>query len=92
MDDSQELSLIVQHRLDDLVSLSWEELVALEGDADHEPFSLGGTSYVLESQVFWDDRRGGDLRVTVDVYRDGPTFTRSIVLMDRIRRRPGAER
>jgi hypothetical protein len=89
MDQPPQLAQLVELRIAELEGLGWRRLVEHEGDAIHEPIELGGTAYVLESQVFWDNRKGGALRIIVDVYRDdGSVFSRSVVVTDRIVRRP----
>jgi hypothetical protein len=41
------------------------DLVAKIGKAEHKEFvAHDGNRYQLETEVFWDSRRGGDIRVT----------------------------
>jgi hypothetical protein len=53
-----------------LRALSYEQLVALMGSAEHREMALSsGVAVVLETQVFWDAEPGHNIRVMVDVWR-----------------------
>jgi hypothetical protein len=57
-----------------LRALSYGELLALEGrQIDRELRASSGEALVLQTQVLWDDGRGGErnLRVIVDVWCPG---------------------
>jgi hypothetical protein len=52
-----------------LRDLSYGELAAREGDAEHRQMSrAGGKPLILETQIFWDDADEKNLRVVVDVW------------------------
>lgn len=86
--DSQRLAALVERRVADLERLGWAALVEREGEALHETVDLGGTAYVLESQVFWDHRKGGDIRILVDVFLPRRIVSRSLVVADSLVPRP----
>jgi hypothetical protein len=64
--DHQIASTLIDERLKSLRQRAYEELVALIGRPDTTS-ALGqdGRAYQLETQVFWDSRKGGDIRVMV---------------------------
>ena len=65
----QDAGTWVAAEIDRLRAASYTDLVALEGQAEHQPRETeDGKRLVLETQVFWDDSERRNLRVLVDVW------------------------
>ena len=57
---------LIDERLKDLRQRTYRELVALIGHSDTASTTgEDGKTYQLETQVFWDSAKGGDIRVMV---------------------------
>lgn len=67
--DAREPGEWVTSEIEQLRSLSFEELATMESKAEHRPMvTAAGKPLMLETQVFWDDREKTNLRVMVDVW------------------------
>ena len=87
----QEAAAWVTTEIERLRNLSYDELVALEGQSEHRPIEAAdGKTLGLETQVFWDDRERTNLRVMVDVWDPSKRISRSIVKDDFIRAPDGS--
>ncbi len=65
----QEAAAWVAEEIARLRAASYADLLALEGQAEHQPREAeDGRQLVLEAEVFWDDRERRNLRVFVDVW------------------------
>lgn len=63
MDRAEALD-VLSHEMARYRKRSYEELVALVGQVDaYEVKAESGVAYQIEIQVFWDSKKGGDLRV-----------------------------
>jgi len=59
---------VLDDRLKDLRQRTYQELVALIGHSDTiSTVGEDGKTYQLETQVFWDSKKGGDIRVIAAV-------------------------
>ncbi len=62
--DKPEAKIILAEQLARFRLNSYAELVKIVGEVEtYEVTGTSGASYQLEFQVFWDDKKGGDLRV-----------------------------
>jgi hypothetical protein len=60
----------VAAEIERLRALDYDELLRYEGKPLHcEMLTASGEVLIRETQVFWDDKQRGDLRVLVDVWR-----------------------
>jgi hypothetical protein len=65
----QEATAWVSAEIARLRAASYTDLLALQGQAEHQPReATDGRQLVLETQVFWDDSEHRNLRVLVDVW------------------------
>jgi hypothetical protein len=64
--DHQIAYALIDERLKSLRQRTYQELVALIGHPSTDS-AMGedGRTYQLETQVFWDSKKGGDIRVMV---------------------------
>ncbi len=70
--EKEEARTILQDRIGRYRRLSYDELKARIGDVETEEVTApSGRWYQLESQVFWDDQPGGDVRVIVSIHDGG---------------------
>jgi hypothetical protein len=87
----QEAASWVATEIERLRNLSYDDLLALEGQREHRPMeTTDGTTLGLETQVFWDDRERQNLRVMVDVWDPSKRISRTIVTHDFIRAPDGS--
>lgn len=83
-DRRQELQRAVNTRLEDTVARGWDALRHHVDEHEYEHVTMGDRGYTLESRVFWNDKRDGDLRVIVDIYEDPPAPLRALAIADTI--------
>jgi hypothetical protein len=84
---SEEARMLLRERLARYRSLSYEELSSRIGSVEVEELAgPDGVTYQLEFQVFWDDKRGGDVRVSGGI--DGGTISALLPLTDSFIRAP----
>jgi hypothetical protein len=87
----QEAAAWVSAEIERLRNLSYDDLLALEGQREHRPMeTTDGKTLGLETQIFWDDRERRNLRVVVDVWDPSKRISRSIVTNDFIRAPDGS--
>jgi hypothetical protein len=87
----QEAASWVANEIKRLRNLSYDDLLALEGQREHRTMeATDGTTLGLETQIFWDDRERQNLRVMVDVWDPSKRISRSIVTHDFIRAPDGS--
>ena len=56
----------INQEISSLHTQSYADLVARIGKAEHKEFlAHDGNHYVLEVEIFWDSKKGGDIRVMV---------------------------
>lgn len=82
----QEAATWVAAEIGRLRKLSYDDLLALEGQREHRSMETAdGEALGLETQIFWDDRERQNLRVMVDVWDPAKRISRSIARDDFIR-------
>ena len=88
----QEATAWVATEVERLRSLSYADLLALMSQPpEHRPMEASdGKALGLETHIFWDDRKGQDLRVIVDVWDWTKRFARPIAKQDFIRAPDGS--
>jgi hypothetical protein len=76
----QEAAFWIATEIERLRKLTYEDLVSLEGQPEHQPRETSDrTSLVLATQVFWDDKERRNVRVLVDVWDSSKRISGSIV-------------
>ena len=81
----------VSEQIDRLRALSYDDLLEQLDEPEHYTIrSRTGRELMGETQVFWDSREDGDLRVLVDVCEPKPGVVSSIVSDDFIRAPDGS--
>jgi hypothetical protein len=64
--NEQVASALIQVELQRLRRISYQELASVVGNVENkEVVGEDGITYQLEMQVFWDGKKGGDIRVMV---------------------------
>jgi hypothetical protein len=87
----QEAAAWVETEIERLRDITYQDLLALEGQREHRPMETAdGKTLGLETQIFWDDRERRNLRVMVDVWDPSKRTSRSIVKDDFIRAPDGS--
>jgi hypothetical protein len=83
--------LRVVSEIERLRNLSYDDLLALEGQREHRPMETAdGTTLGMETQVFRDDQERRNLRVMVDVWDPSKRISGSVVRADFIRAPDGS--
>src|SRR5258705_13878828 len=89
--DEVEARKWVSEQIDRLRALSYDDLLEQLDEPEHYTIrSRTGRELMGETQVFWDSREDGDLRVLVDVCEPKPGVVSSIVSDDFIRAPDGS--
>jgi hypothetical protein len=89
--DEQEAAAWVATEIERVRSLSDDDLLALESQAEHRTMETSdGRMLGLETQIFWDDRQRQNLRVMVDVWDPSKRISGSIANDDFIRAPDGS--
>jgi len=58
----------INQEISSLRTQAYADLVARIGKAAHNEFlAHDGNSYLMETEIFWDSKKGGNIRVTVCV-------------------------
>ena len=66
-------------QIERLRHLSYDDLLALEGQREHRPMdTTDGRTLGLETQVFWDGRERQNLRVVVDASITSSAISRAV--------------
>jgi len=66
---AQEAAMWVATEIERLRSLSYDDLMRRQEQPEHRPVETSdGKRLILETQIFWDDRKRQNLRVLVDVW------------------------
>ena len=64
--DIQIAATLIAEELKQLRTLAYRDLAARVGDCEHkEVIGADGKTYQLETEVFWDGKKGGDVHVMV---------------------------
>ena len=64
--DKQIATTLITEELKRLRTVAYQDLVARIGECEHkEVVGADGRTYQLEIKVFWDSKKGGDVRVFV---------------------------